>query len=58
MACRADNPAFAHASDRTPNQCSDKALTLFLTYKGFHQNLGKGTVEGIRAAFKYLWDNV
>lgn len=52
------DPEFAHAFDRTPNQCSDKALALFLTYKGFHQNLGKGTVEGIRAAFKNLWDNV
>jgi hypothetical protein len=52
------DPIFPHAFDRTPNKCSDKALALFLTYKGFHQNLGKGTFEGIRAAFKDLWDNV
>ncbi|KIK74944.1 hypothetical protein PAXRUDRAFT_19406 [Paxillus rubicundulus Ve08.2h10] len=52
------DPAFAHAFNCTPNQCSDKALALFLTYKGFHQNLGKGTIEGIQAAFKDLWDNV
>ncbi|KAF9242145.1 hypothetical protein BU15DRAFT_44465 [Melanogaster broomeanus] len=52
------DPAFPHAFDSIPNKCSDKALALFLTYKGFHQNLGKGTFEGIRAAFKHLWDNV
>ena len=51
------DPLFRAAFDRVPNHCSDKALSLFLTFKGFHQNLGKGTVEGIRAAFKDLWDN-
>ncbi|KAG9310650.1 hypothetical protein JVU11DRAFT_9229 [Chiua virens] len=53
-----DDPCFLRAFDRMPNACSDKALALFLTYKGFHQSLSKGTVEGIRAAFKDLWDNV
>ncbi|KAF9224643.1 hypothetical protein BS17DRAFT_880019 [Gyrodon lividus] len=48
------DPEFPHAFNRTPNKCSDKALALFLMYKGFHQNLGKGTVEGIWAAFKDL----
>ncbi|KAH0832355.1 hypothetical protein J3R83DRAFT_13378 [Lanmaoa asiatica] len=52
------DPSFRAAFDQIPNHCSDKALSLFLTFKGFHQNLGKGTVEGIRAAFKHLWDNV
>ncbi|KAF8442080.1 hypothetical protein L210DRAFT_3644249 [Boletus edulis BED1] len=52
------DPLFPHAFDRVPNGCSDKALALFLTYKGFDQKRSKGTVEGIRAAFKDLWDNV
>ena len=51
------DPMFPHAFDRAPNGCSDRALALFLTYKGFHQGLSKGTVEGVRAAFKDLWDN-
>ncbi|KAF8439472.1 hypothetical protein L210DRAFT_3504546 [Boletus edulis BED1] len=52
------DPLFPHAFDRMPNGCSDKALALFLTYKGFDQKWSKGTVEGIRAAFKDLWDNI
>lgn len=50
------DPAFARAFDGTPNKFSDKALALFLTYKGFYQNLGRNTVEGIRVAFKDMWD--
>jgi hypothetical protein len=50
------NPAFARAFDHVPNEFSDKALSLFLTHKGFDQGLGRNTVEGIRAAFKDLWD--
>lgn len=41
------DPSFQAAFNCIPNHCSDKALFLFLTFKGFHQNLGKGTVEGI-----------
>ena len=52
------NPAFAYAFGRVPNEFSDGALSLFLTYKGFHQNLGRNSIEGIRAAFKDLWDKV
>ena len=44
------DPAFARAFDSVPNKFSDKALSLFLTYKGFHQDLRRNTVEGIRAA--------
>ncbi|KAF8126598.1 hypothetical protein EV363DRAFT_1525718 [Boletus edulis] len=50
------NPTFVHAFDRVPNEFSDAALALFLTYKGFHECLGRNTVEGVRAAFKDLWD--
>jgi hypothetical protein len=51
------DPIFPHAFDCSPNRRSDRALALFLTYKGFHQSLSKGTIEGVRAAFKDLWDN-
>ena len=50
------DPAFARAFNSVPNKFSDKALSLFLTYKGFHQDLRRNTVEGIRAAFKDIWD--
>ncbi|KAF9223300.1 hypothetical protein BS17DRAFT_808772 [Gyrodon lividus] len=52
------DPESPNAFSRIPNKMSDKALTLFLTYKGYHQNRSNGTVEGICAAFKDLWDNV
>ena len=52
------NPAFARAFDRVPNKFSNKVLSLFLTYKGFHQDLGRNTIEGIRAGFKDMWEQV
>ncbi|KAI6141442.1 hypothetical protein BKA82DRAFT_3986196 [Pisolithus tinctorius] len=52
-----DNPEFRTAFESTPNSCSDKALALYMTWKGFHENLGKSTVESIRAAFKDVWAN-
>jgi len=48
--------AFAHAFDPVPSKYSDRALALFLTYKGFYQGLGRNTVEGIRAGFKDMWE--
>ena len=48
------DPAFCTAFDHIPNHCSNKVSLLFLTFKGFHQNLGRGTVEGICATFKDL----
>ncbi|KAN0075252.1 hypothetical protein V8E55_011275 [Tylopilus felleus] len=53
-----EDPMFAAMFDYIPNKTSNKALALFLTYKGFHQNLSQGTVQGIHAAFKNLWDSV
>lgn len=50
------NPAFAHVFERALNEFSNKALSLFLTYKGFHQDLGRNTVEGIQDAFKDMWN--
>ncbi|KAG1809476.1 hypothetical protein EV424DRAFT_1543061 [Suillus variegatus] len=46
------DPAFKDAFGCMPNRCSDKALALFMSLKGFHENLSKNTVESIRAAFK------
>ncbi|KAG1807767.1 hypothetical protein EV424DRAFT_1329376 [Suillus variegatus] len=50
------DPAFKDAFGCMPNRCSDKALALFMSLKGFHENLSKNTVESIRAAFKKLWE--
>jgi hypothetical protein len=51
-----DDPAFKGAFSHIPNRCSDKALALYMSLKGFHENLSKTTVESIRAAFKKLWE--
>lgn len=51
-----DDPAFEYAFEQVPNRCSAKALALFMSLKGFHENLSKTTVESIRSAFKKLWD--
>ncbi|KAG1872923.1 hypothetical protein DFJ58DRAFT_722087 [Suillus subalutaceus] len=51
-----DDPAFKDAFDRILNRCSHKALALFMSLKGFHENLSKTTVESIRSAFKKMWD--
>ncbi|KAG2140603.1 hypothetical protein DEU56DRAFT_734911 [Suillus clintonianus] len=51
-----DDPAFKDVFDSIPNGCSDKALALFMSLKGFHENLSKTTVESIRSAFKKLWE--
>ncbi|KAG1836898.1 hypothetical protein F4604DRAFT_1602155 [Suillus subluteus] len=51
-----DDPAFKDAFDRIPNRCSHKALALFMSLKGFHENLSKTTIESIRSAFKKMWD--
>jgi hypothetical protein len=52
-----DDLAFRQAFESQPNQHSDKALALYLSYKCFHQNLGQSTAEGSHAAFKKLWEN-
>ena len=52
------NPTFACAFDRVPNEFSNKALLLFLTYKGFHQDLGRNMIEGIQAGFKDMREQV
>ncbi|KAG2128935.1 uncharacterized protein EDB93DRAFT_1095770 [Suillus bovinus] len=51
-----NDPVFKDAFSHIPNRCSDKALALFMSLKGFHQNLSKTTVESIRLAFKEMWE--
>ncbi|KIJ06860.1 hypothetical protein PAXINDRAFT_19939 [Paxillus involutus ATCC 200175] len=51
------DPMFQYAFSCTPNKCSDKALALFMTYKGFHEDLGQSMVKAIQAAFKDMWEN-
>ncbi|KAI5982451.1 hypothetical protein EDC04DRAFT_2592774 [Pisolithus marmoratus] len=50
------DPGFRNAFERVPNQCSDKALALYLSWRGFQENCSQSTIDGIRAAFKMLWD--
>ncbi|KIN97548.1 hypothetical protein M404DRAFT_160167 [Pisolithus tinctorius Marx 270] len=52
------DPNFKNAFECVPNQCSDKALALYLSWKGFQENCSQSTIDGIRAAFKMLWDEV
>ncbi|KIK11356.1 hypothetical protein PISMIDRAFT_74908, partial [Pisolithus microcarpus 441] len=52
------DPDFKNAFERMPNQCSDKALALYLSWRGFQENCSQSTIDGIRAAFKLLWDKV
>ncbi|KAG1885796.1 hypothetical protein F4604DRAFT_1573111 [Suillus subluteus] len=47
---------FRDALDKIPNQHSDKALALFISYKCFHENNGQSTCDGIHAAFKKYWE--
>ncbi|KAI6142364.1 hypothetical protein BKA82DRAFT_3956281, partial [Pisolithus tinctorius] len=50
------NPDFKNAFERVPNQCLDKALALYLSWKGFQENCSQSTIDGVRAAFKLMWD--
>ena len=51
-----EDPTFRDALEETPNQHSDKALALFISYKCFHENNGQSTCDGIHAAFKKYWE--
>ncbi|KAL4071493.1 hypothetical protein V8B97DRAFT_2023673 [Scleroderma yunnanense] len=41
------DPCFKDAFDCTPNQCSDKALALYLSWRGFQENCSQSTIDGI-----------
>ncbi|KAG1883365.1 hypothetical protein F4604DRAFT_1920566 [Suillus subluteus] len=51
-----EDPTFRDALKEIPNQHSDKALTLFISYKCFHENNGQSTCDGIHAAFTKYWE--
>ncbi|KAG1723917.1 uncharacterized protein EDB91DRAFT_1063111 [Suillus paluster] len=51
-----EDPAFKDAFEDIPNRCSNKALALYMSLKGFHKNLSKTTIESIRSAFKKMWE--
>ncbi|KAL4081312.1 hypothetical protein V8B97DRAFT_2027566 [Scleroderma yunnanense] len=42
------DPCFKDAFDHTPNQCSDEALALYLSWRGFQENCSQ--------TFKMWWD--
>ncbi|KAG1858189.1 hypothetical protein F4604DRAFT_1685051 [Suillus subluteus] len=49
-----EDPAFKDAFENIPNRCSNKALALYMSLKGFHENLSKTTVKSIHSAFKKI----
>ncbi|KAL4061664.1 hypothetical protein V8B97DRAFT_2027250 [Scleroderma yunnanense] len=49
-----NNPRFKDAFENILNHYSDKALALYLSWRGFHENQSWSTVEGVHAAFKKL----
>ncbi|KAG6329830.1 hypothetical protein ID866_9259 [Astraeus odoratus] len=52
-----DDPEFKNAFQHIPNKYSDKALALYLSWKGFEEQCSQSTIDGIRAAFKRYWDD-
>ncbi|KAJ7797476.1 hypothetical protein B0H14DRAFT_2618961 [Mycena olivaceomarginata] len=50
-----DTPEYKQALDDIPNEHSPKVLSLYLTFKIFHQGLKIGTADTAKAAFKELW---
>ena len=52
------DPEFKKAFSGKPNKHSHQALSLFISFKCFHENLGKGTGEQIHAAFKKHWSQL
>ncbi|KAL4065526.1 hypothetical protein V8B97DRAFT_2025782 [Scleroderma yunnanense] len=49
-----NDPGFKDVFEKVPNHCSDKALALYLSWRGFHENQSQSTVEGVHVAFKKL----
>ncbi|KAL4075031.1 hypothetical protein V8B97DRAFT_2022618 [Scleroderma yunnanense] len=41
-----NDPGFKDTFEKVPNHCSDKALALYLSWRGFHENWSWSTVEG------------
>ena len=51
-----NDPLSKDAFERIPNKCSNEALSLYLAWRGFREQVSQSTVEGIRAALKWHWD--
>ncbi|KAG0691470.1 hypothetical protein DFH29DRAFT_884343, partial [Suillus ampliporus] len=51
------DPKFRDALERVPNQHSDKALALLISFKCFHENCGQSTCNRTYSAFKKFWEN-
>ncbi|KAG1906357.1 uncharacterized protein F5891DRAFT_1138182 [Suillus fuscotomentosus] len=51
-----EDPTFRDALERMPNQHSDKALALLISFKCFHENCGQSTCDGTYSAFKKFWE--
>lgn len=51
------DPEFKDVFEDIPNRFSAKALSLYVSLKGFGEEWSRSTVEGVHAAFKKLWDN-
>ena len=53
-----NDPLSKDAFGRIPNVRSSEALSLYLAWRGFQtEKVSPSTVEGIRAALKWHWDN-
>ncbi|KAG2353059.1 hypothetical protein BDR07DRAFT_1383578 [Suillus spraguei] len=53
-----DDPTFRDALERIPNQHSDKALALLISFKCFHENCGQSTCDRTYSAFKKFWEEM
>ena len=51
-----NDPAFKNAFNNIPNRLSAQVLAWYLSWRGFHKNLGRSLIEGVHAAFKKLWE--
>ncbi|KAJ7761353.1 hypothetical protein B0H16DRAFT_1312284 [Mycena metata] len=51
-----NDDAYKKALDHTPNEHSPKVLSLYLSYKIFHQGRKIGSADIPRAAFKDVWE--
>ncbi|KIO04655.1 hypothetical protein M404DRAFT_142566 [Pisolithus tinctorius Marx 270] len=50
------DPNFKNAFEHVLNRCSDKALALYLSWRGFQENSSQSTIDSVQAGFKMLWD--
>ena len=51
-----NDPLSKDAFERIPNKRSNEALSLYLAWRGFQEQVSQSTVEGICTALKWHWD--